>query len=336
MKMNIPQLTIAIPTYQRPDYLEQAIDSAIYQLKYRQPYKIIVVNNDPKADMSYLINKYKKYNRIKFFINEKNLGMLGNVNRCVELADTKYIAFLHDDDLLMPNYIAEVEKYMSEDVKCLIPQRYIMFEGDIRGDLEKKRILKQLLVNINPKRWLNRKKLYPIFPEDNVYSWQNCYCAPSCGVIFDRNILEKSGLFFPEGTYSWDFISFYNLNKKTNIYILPRPLSVYRMTSGLSMKSETKKDFFIAYEELKKQYSDNLFVKKFFNEISYLNYLILDKKAEEMVDLKKYTIIKKYDSKIKYSYFMIKRLMYLSTHHLDVERPFKHSAKKLLMKTGII
>lgn len=41
----IPKITIAIPTYKRPELLKEALDSAINQIGYTE-YEIIVVDND--------------------------------------------------------------------------------------------------------------------------------------------------------------------------------------------------------------------------------------------------------------------------------------------------
>jgi glycosyltransferase involved in cell wall biosynthesis len=34
--------------------------------------------------------------------NEKNLGLVGNHNRCIEVSETKYVNVWHDDDIMMP------------------------------------------------------------------------------------------------------------------------------------------------------------------------------------------------------------------------------------------
>lgn len=336
-------LTIAIPTYKRPKYLFQAIDSAVNQSDKSIKYEILVLNNDPDSDMTALMKKYENADvEIRFITNEKNLGMLGNVNRCLELAKGRYIAYLHDDDLLLPDYLHTVGKMLSSecDYVCLVPQRYMLFEEGMRSSLETKRKIKRMLLGLVPKRHFNKKELYPITVEDNIFSWQNCYGAPSCGVVFKKEIVRKYGLFFPEGTYSWDLISFMELNKHEKIYIIPKPLSVYRMTSGASLRREVQLDFFKVYEQLRlEMLNDSVcsgFVRHYSDEIAYLNYSLLNKEAEKLTENEHLQTVKIITSKLRYLVFMTKRLAYWSGNHLDVERPLDRKGTEILKRMGII
>lgn len=46
--------------------------------------------------------------RIRYFRNERNLGVTGNFNRCLDLAEHELITMLGADDLLLPNYVGTV------------------------------------------------------------------------------------------------------------------------------------------------------------------------------------------------------------------------------------
>ena len=340
-------LTIAIPTYKRARYLKQAIDSAVNQKNRSSDYDIIVVNNDPEANISDLEEIYKDSPvKITFYKNSRNLGMLGNVNRCVELASGKYIAFLHDDDLLMPDYIENIMPILKagDEPACLIPVRYILFERgskDNKHKLEIKRKIKASLKHLFISRLLNRRKITEISVEDNVLACQNCYGAPSCGTVFSISKIKKHGLFFPEGTYSWDFISFRELNAKEKIYIFHRPLGVYRMTSGVSKKPVVQYQSYADFEDFIANYNKHdkaaSFIEKYINEIRYINFCSLSPEAVEILDKNNNTIKKIYpSSKFKYYLFMIKRLRYWSSKRLDVEVPITNKAKDILVKSGII
>ena len=47
--------------------------------------------------------------RISYHKNETNLGMVPNWNRQFELAETDLLTLLHQDDCLLPNYVALME-----------------------------------------------------------------------------------------------------------------------------------------------------------------------------------------------------------------------------------
>lgn len=335
-----PAVTIAIPTYKRPQYLVQAIDSAVNQNPCGLTYNIIVVNNDPETDMAALKEKYAEVPiSIEFFTNERNLGMLGNVNRCMELAKGKYVAYLHDDDLLLPNYISEVEAFLHShaDFGCMIPERYLLFESDENAQkhpLEEKRKRKALLKKLFLTRYLRPRKYTKLLVEDNIFSFQNCYCAPSCGALFTKAKAQKSGLFFPEGTYSWDFISFCKINENENIFIVHTPMSVYRMTSGASLRPDVQYQSYMEHEKFIRDNADNpkcrKFIRKYQDEMTYLNYSRLSYEAREMIAENKQPIPKQPTSKLKHASFMVARLCYWSTHNLDVEIPLSSKGKELL------
>ncbi|MFC9296278.1 glycosyltransferase family 2 protein [Streptomyces sp. NPDC057011] len=46
--------------------------------------------------------------RVRYFRNERNLGVTGNFNRCVELAEYEYLVLMGCDDLMHPNYLQVV------------------------------------------------------------------------------------------------------------------------------------------------------------------------------------------------------------------------------------
>ncbi|AUG77775.1 glycosyl transferase family 2 [Kitasatospora sp. MMS16-BH015] len=43
--------------------------------------------------------------RVRYFRNERNLGVTGNFNRCLELAEAEYVVLMGCDDLMRPSYL---------------------------------------------------------------------------------------------------------------------------------------------------------------------------------------------------------------------------------------
>ena len=102
-----PFVSIMIPTYRRPELLCEAIESALNQ-KTSIPFEVIVVDNECNPDISELVDRsirrFTNHN-LRVYRNQKNLGMFGNWNRCLELANGNYATILSDDDVLKPNFI---------------------------------------------------------------------------------------------------------------------------------------------------------------------------------------------------------------------------------------
>ena len=103
-----PLVTIAIPTYRRPHLLLEAIASAIGQ-QLDQPVEVIVVDNDPASrGWEEVVARLPQVRHLNFryYVNDDNLGMFGNWNRCIELGRGEWHTLLNDDDLLDPDFLA--------------------------------------------------------------------------------------------------------------------------------------------------------------------------------------------------------------------------------------
>src|SRR4051812_49422897 len=94
-----PAVTVAIPTFNRAALLREAIASVLSQTF--GDFEVIVSDNasvDQTADMvASFADKRLRYHR-----NTTNLGLVGNLNRCLSLARGTYITVIHDDDRMLP------------------------------------------------------------------------------------------------------------------------------------------------------------------------------------------------------------------------------------------
>ncbi|HEX3149626.1 MAG TPA: glycosyltransferase family 2 protein [Gemmataceae bacterium] len=98
-------LTIAIPFYKGLHYLRRAIESVLRQSS--PAWRLIVCDDGAEPGTAELVAAFADP-RICYLKNERNLGMAGNWNRCLDAADTDLVNLLHNDDELLPNYVAEM------------------------------------------------------------------------------------------------------------------------------------------------------------------------------------------------------------------------------------
>lgn len=126
-KIDIPLITILIPTYKRADLLKETLESAINQ-KTSISYEIIVGDNNPCDDeTSLLMSGYQNNANISYYKHSQNIGMSGNWNRLFQLSRSKWSVLLHDDDILSPYYIETIFKYLDDEtllIKPIIPKFY--------------------------------------------------------------------------------------------------------------------------------------------------------------------------------------------------------------------
>jgi glycosyltransferase involved in cell wall biosynthesis len=100
--MREPILSIGIPFYSGQDYLRRAVESVLCQ---SFPDWELVVCDDagPGANVESLVRSYGDA-RVRYYRNERTLGMVGNWNRCLNLARAGLVTLLHADDEMLPHY----------------------------------------------------------------------------------------------------------------------------------------------------------------------------------------------------------------------------------------
>lgn len=104
--MNLmPKVTIAIPTYNRVDFLNQALDSALSQTYLN--VEVVVSNNASTDHTEKLLSTYCD-KRLIVMHQSSNIGMMGNWDACLSSATGDFFLLLSDDDVLDRNAISEL------------------------------------------------------------------------------------------------------------------------------------------------------------------------------------------------------------------------------------
>jgi Glycosyltransferases involved in cell wall biogenesis len=100
-------LTIAIPTYNRVFTLKQALKYVLQQ--YSEKIEILVSDNASDDGTEEYMKRICEENKEVIYIrNKKNMGFLKNFQQCARLAAGKYLLFLGDDDILLPNKLNDL------------------------------------------------------------------------------------------------------------------------------------------------------------------------------------------------------------------------------------
>ena len=225
----VPDLSIMIPTYRRPDLLKYAIESVVQQRNYNITIELVVVDNDANTSdnrIENLVYECLPFN-IRLYRNKENIGMFGNWNRCIELARSPKLTILNDDDLLHPDFIKLCYSPIGKEMRA---SSWVIFgEGHnyIWGEREQ-------LGNVEP------------FLPVKVYELLSGNPIPgSLGMIMDKDCAVAIGGYdaglWPTSDYDFTFryYLYYGLQKTKMV------LSVYRWFDNESLKSETISGFLI-------------------------------------------------------------------------------------------
>lgn len=102
-----PAVSVCVPTYNGEAYLAECLDSVLAQTF--TDFEVLVVD-DCSADRSVAIAEAyaARDPRVRVIRNARNLGLVGNWNRCVELSAGEWVKFVFQDDLIAPTCLARM------------------------------------------------------------------------------------------------------------------------------------------------------------------------------------------------------------------------------------
>lgn len=240
-----PYVSIVIPTFRRPDLLEHALKSALNQDASACSYEVVVVDNEytgqEASGTKELILAYQ-HPRLLYYQNAENLGMVGNMNRCIELARGKWVAFLHDDDVLVPEYLNKVIRFINRRKKAGgIMARFDLIDEHFEQDSSSSSPPPSTRARLAAK--VKRDKLMRLRQLDSLVMLSNRYGPPTCGSIFTKESLLAMGGFDDSLYPSFDWFFFYHYCKRYRLYRSMEVLGLYRLSVNVSLSDATKAAF---------------------------------------------------------------------------------------------
>jgi glycosyltransferase involved in cell wall biosynthesis len=232
--INKPVYSIFIPTFNRPDLLKEAIESALNQ-DYNGDYEIIVIDNCSENKNFKIVEEYisklsLKHNKcISLF---RCLKMSNGWNMGIVKSSADWVIMLHDDDLLKGNHLSEVDRVICKvkNIGALCSDSENLIQTDL---LSSKTLffifLKEAIKSIRRNRLIKLKILDFYFhnPSSNT------------GIVLNRKIaLEKGG--FNNKLYGIpDYALFFRIVKDfNNVYYLNKKLSIIRFANNYGLNRE--------------------------------------------------------------------------------------------------
>lgn len=247
--------SIVIPTYNGADFVEQALLSALSQTRSADE---IIISDDNSTDKTLTICQ-KYTDRIKIYTNAQGpSGFVNGWNNAISKATGDFISILHQDDIIKPDFLEEIEKALElyPDVKHLFaPCNYINEKGEILQEPD--------YCTGEIKKYSGREyvKAYQTVGHPHIHR-----CP---GVATHRDIF-KVCTYRKEAGHIADDDFFYRVGQYTDIVGILKPLASYR----LHQKSETG------------HLSNNILIQRLANDYIYQlnqfsNNSVFDKSALE-------------------------------------------------------
>ncbi len=214
-----PLVTVVIPTYNRPKYLREAIESAV-----NQTYKNveIIVSDDGSVENPQDIVESFQDSRIRFQRNTKNLGIALNVINAFKAAQGKYVASLNDDDVWNEDFLEKLVPHLEADANLAIAfsDHYII---DSKGKVD------AAATEENTVRWKRdqlQEGVYQPFYEIGLIH----QAVPSAVATVIRKDAIDWDDFPPQMGSYWDlYLTYLACRTGRGAYYSPEKLSMYRV-----------------------------------------------------------------------------------------------------------
>jgi len=211
---DLPKVSIIIPTYNRANYLPQAIESALAQ---DYPNLEVIVSDNCSTDKTpKVVKKYMNDKRFKYFRNKENIGMVRNWRKAVfEYATGDWFIILSDDDYFIDHsYISNAMILSNKDKEIVL----IYANGYILN--EKTEQMQELNLPFSEieegkKIFLYREK---IKPQDFIL----------CNVIFNKELAIRLNAFSNPYNICCDSELFLKMCLLGKVGVIKNKVSVYR------------------------------------------------------------------------------------------------------------
>ncbi len=249
-------ISVIIPVYNAGESIEKCLDS-IKNQTWKGEFEIIVIN-DGSADRSgEILENYRKKNPEMpiQLINQENGGVSKARNTGLKIAKGDYIALLDSDDEWLPEKTEKQMKYL---------------------------VNKNFRVDFITSLWNDEKVSFPYAIGSNglVAISLNLLLFKITGqtstAIFERKILENTGLFDEKQRYSEDANYWMRISETNSMFLLPEKLVI----AGNGKKSFGFSGLSANLKEMEKGIQKNIwemYRNKRINLLQYLFYFVFSK-----------------------------------------------------------
>jgi len=125
---DLPAVTAVVPTHNRPEMMQRAVQSILDQ-DYDADVEVIVVFDacepfDPPVDVP-------ARRKVRTVVNGRSRGLAGARNTGIDAASFDYVAFLDDDDYWLPGKLsAQMERFTEPEPPVLVGTAMMVDDGE--------------------------------------------------------------------------------------------------------------------------------------------------------------------------------------------------------------
>ncbi len=219
------KFSIVVPLYNTPErFLREMIESVQAQTYDEWELCMADGSDAQHSDVQRICKEYaRRDKRIRYRKLEKNLGISGNTNACLEMATGDYIGLFDHDDLLHPAALFEVMRTIENTGADFVYTDEAVF---VSPDINK----------------ISSVHFKPDFAPDNLRA-NNYICHFT---VFRRSLLDEAGQFDPACDGSQDHDMILRLTEKARrVAHIPEVMYYWRAHTGSAAESPGEKPYVI-------------------------------------------------------------------------------------------
>jgi glycosyltransferase involved in cell wall biosynthesis len=239
-----PLVSICIPAYNTSRYLRECLNSALAQTF--ADFEVVLVDNASTDETSAIAEEYALHDpRIRCYRNEKNLGVIGNWNRCIGLARGEWIKFLCADDWLEPTCLARMVTAASAEVLVVVAAERLAFGQEVPEQAKQNHLRYWTDHSLLPRRFQGQSHIPArafarLVAEDPTF---NCVGSPNA-LMIRRKAFEHFGRANPDLITHDDWELCARFAVQRGLCYVEEPLANFRQHhSALSVTAFTQHRF---------------------------------------------------------------------------------------------
>lgn len=267
-------LSIILLTHNRPYQAYEAIQSILTQSD--QQFRLIISDNSSGEELKKLVESHLitlPVSKFKYLKRDRVYNAVDHGNLCLREVDTSFFCLFHDDDLMLPNFVANFWSALND-----YPN---LTSCGLNAYIEKKGEVNKLFFQ-HHSRYLG-----PISAKNLVeryFARHQLGIAPYPSYIYKKSAMSGMSFKANDGKYG-DVIWLLEMASRGAMIWVNSPSMIYRLHDGNDSLSESRKDRlkFLAY--LKKN------ISKFGVKIlADYRFFLYKKNLPEMLLLKQYNL----------------------------------------------
>lgn len=108
---------IGIPTYGRPRYLAESIESVLAQT--HEAWRLVISEDGPESpEVAAVVQRYAADRRIAYRSTGVHVGAAANLTSLIQKGSAPYVAILHDDDRWDPGFLEARVRFLERHPAC--------------------------------------------------------------------------------------------------------------------------------------------------------------------------------------------------------------------------